>query len=183
VVASVGRIFVAVPLPDEVQMAVAERLARVELPGRVAPPENWHITLRFLGTVDEVAYERFLAALDSGDLGDRFRVGLGRLGAFPRPRNATVIWLGVTKGVERLEELAATAEGAAQTAGLAAEERSFRSHLTLSRVRPAQDVGALIEVFPETGIEWRCGSIVVYRSHLRRGGAIYETLETLPLSR
>lgn len=164
-------------------MALVDRLRRVEVPGTIAPPENWHITLRFLGNVDEVAYERFLAALDTADLGEPFRVGLGNLGGFPRPRNATVIWVGVTKGLERLEDLAYISEDAAQSAGLAAEERPFRSHLTLSRVRPAQDVSRLIETTPAMGIEWRCESIVVYRSHLGRGGASYEPLETLALIR
>jgi 2'-5' RNA ligase len=170
-------------MPDEVRMALAERLGRVEVPGRVAPPENWHITLRFLGRVDEVVYERFLSALDMADLGEPFRVGLGNLGAFPRPRNATVIWVGVTKGLERLKDLAEISEEAAQSAGLTAEERPFRSHLSLSRVRPAQDVSRLVETTPAMGIEWRCESIVVYRSHLGRGGASYEPLETLALVR
>ncbi len=177
------RVFVAVPLPDEVRMALADRLGRVEVPGKIAPPENWHITLRFLGSVDEVSYERFLGALDTADLGEPFRVGLGNLGAFPRPRNATVIWVGVTKGLDRLGELADISEEAAQSVGLAGEERPFRSHLTLSRVRPAQDVTRLVETTPAMGIEWQCESITVYRSHLGRDGASYEPLETLALFR
>ena len=177
------RIFVAVPLPDEVRIAVADRLGRVEVPGRIAPAENWHITLRFLGRVGEVAYERFLAALDSSDLGGPFQVGLGNLGAFPRPRNATVIWVDATRGQERLQDLADLSEEAAQSAGLPPQERPFRSHLTLSRLRPAQDVTRLVETAPAMGIEWRCESIVVYRSHLGRGGASYEPLETLALFR
>jgi 2'-5' RNA ligase len=164
-------------------MALADRLGGFEIPGKIAPPENWHITLRFLGSVDEVSYERFLAALDTADLGEPFRVGLGNLGAFPGPRNATVIWVAVTKGLERLEDLAEVSEEAAQSAGLAAEERPFRSHLTLSRVRPGQDVSRLVETTPAMGIEWRCESIVVYRSHLGRAGASYEPLETLALIR
>jgi 2'-5' RNA ligase len=179
----VGRVFVAVPLPDEVRMALDDRLAGFEIPGSVAPPENWHITLRFLGSIDVVTYERFLGALDSSDLGPSFRVGLGELGAFPRPRNATVVWLGVNKGVEQLEALARVGEVAAQSAGLEAEERPFRSHLTLSRVRPPRDVTRLIDSAPSMDLEWRCSSILVYRSHLGRGAARYEPLESLSFSR
>jgi len=162
-------------------MALADRLGRIEIPGKIAPPENWHITLRFLGTVDDVSYERFLAALDTADLGMAFQIGLGNLGAFPGQSNATVIWMDVARGRERLQELADMAEEAAQSAGLVGEERPFRSHLTLSRVRPPQDVRRLVETTPAMGIGWRCESIVVYRSHLGRGGASYETLETLAL--
>jgi 2'-5' RNA ligase len=177
----IGRLFVAVPLPDEIRMALADRLGPETLPGKVVPPENWHITLRFLGLTDDVAYERFLAALDEAMLGSEFEIGLGEMGAFPRARSATVTWLAVTRGQDRLEELAGEAEEAAQAAGFSPEERPFRAHLTLSRLRPQEDVTGLVEGFPGAGIGWRCRSIVVYRSHPGRGGVVYEPLETFPL--
>jgi 2'-5' RNA ligase len=108
---------------------------------------------------------------------------LGEMGVFPRPRSATVIWLAVSRGQERLEELAAAAEEAAQSAGFGPEDRPFRAHLTLSRVRPAEDVSALVESFPGADLGWRCESVVVYRSLLGRGGARYEPLETFLLAR
>ena len=134
------RILVAVPLPDEVRMALADRLEPLDMPGKVVSPENWHITLRFLGWTDDVAFDRMLAALDDSDLGSPFKVMLSGMGAFPRPKSATVIWLAFSEGLTRLEELAAMAEEAAQSAGFGPEERPFRAHLTLSRVRPAEDV-------------------------------------------
>jgi RNA 2',3'-cyclic 3'-phosphodiesterase len=178
-----ARIFVAVPLPDELRIALAECLRPFDIPGKVVSPQNWHITLRFLGWTDDVAFERMLAALDETDLGLPFDVRLGEMGAFPRPRNATVIWLAVSRGLHRLEELAAAAEEAAQSAGFGPEDRPFRAHLTLSRVRPAEEVSALVESFPGADLGWRCESVVVYRSHLGRGGPRYEPLETFPLSR
>lgn len=177
------RIFVAVPLPDEVRMALADRLEPLDMPGKVVPLENWHITLRFLGWTDDVAFDRMLAALDELDLGSPFNVRLGVMGAFPRPQNATVIWLAVSEGVTRLEELATAAEEAAESAGFGPEERPFRAHLTLSRVRPAENVSDLLDSFPGADLGWRCGSVVVYRSHLGRDGARYEPLETFPLTR
>ena len=164
-------------------MALADRLGSLEMPGKAVPPENWHITLRFLGWTDDVAFDRMLAALDEAALGPPFDVALGEMGAFPRPRNATVIWLAASKGLTRLEHLAAEAEEAAQSAGFNSEDRPFRAHLTVSRVRPAEDVSGLIETFSDAGLGWRCESVVVYRSHLGRGGAKYEPLETFPLSR
>ena len=177
------RLFVAVPLPDDIRVALADRLGSLDMPGKPVPPVNWHITLRFLGWTDDVAFDRMLAALDEADLGPPFDVALGELGAFPRPRNATVIWLAVSNGLTRLEQLAAEAEEAAQSAGFGPEDRPFRAHVTLSRVRPAEDVSGLLETFPDAGLGWRCGSVVVYRSHLGRGGARYEPLETFPLIR
>jgi len=179
----VTRIFVAVPLPDEIRMALADRLASLDMPGRAVPPENWHITLRFLGWTDDVAYDRLLAALDEADLGPSFDVMLGEMGAFPRPKSATVIWLAADKGRDQLEELATEAEDAAQIAGFSPEDRPFQAHLTLSRVRPAKDASGLIDSFPGADLGWKCRSVVVYRSHLGRGGARYEPLETFPLTR
>ena len=164
-------------------MALADRLGRVPLAGKVVPPENWHITLRFLGHTEEVSYERFLAALDLSDLGAPFGIGLGGMSAFPRVARATVIWLAVTKGQDRLDDLAAETEEAARTAGFNPEDRPFRPHLTLSRVRPAQDVSRLVEQFPGAGVDWRCRSIVVYRTRPGRGGVRYEPLETFSLTR
>jgi 2'-5' RNA ligase len=177
-----ARIFVAVALPDEIRMALADRMDGVDLPGTVVPPANWHITLRFLGRTDEAGYDRLLASLDSADLGRPFQIGLGPMGAFPRPTMATVLWLGVERGQERLEEVAAEVEEAVEVAGFEPEDRPFRPHLTLSRIRPAEDVRELVESHDEAGPSWRCRSVVVYRSHLGRGGARYEPLETFRLS-
>jgi 2'-5' RNA ligase len=178
-----ARIFVAVPLPDEARLALIDRLGSLDLPGSVVPPANWHITLRFLGWTDDVAYDRLLAALDQGDLGREFEIELGEMGAFPRAKRATVLWLAVAKGRTRLEEVAAEVEDAVQGAGFQAEDRPFRAHLTLSRIRPPVDVTGLIDSFRWASLGWRCRSVVVYRSHLGRGGARYEPLETFPLSR
>ncbi len=170
-------------MPDETRMALADTLRGIAIPGRPVPPENWHLTLRFLGGIDRVTCERLLGAIDQTGLGGRFRIALRGLGAFPRPSKATVVWLGVAEGRERLEDLADIAEEAAVDAGVAPEDRPFRPHLTLSRVRPEEDVTELVETGADLGIGWRCESIVVYRSHLGRGGARYEPLETFSLSR
>lgn len=173
----------AAPLSDGARIALAHRLGDLPIPGKVVPPENWHLTLRFLGWTEPVAYDLVLASLDQAQRGAPFEIELGGLGAFPRPRRATVTWIAVTKGQARLDELAALSEEAAQTAGFSPEDRPYRAHLTLSRVRPPEDVTGLIESFDSTGIRWRCRSLVVYRSHLSRGGARYEPLETFPLER
>jgi 2'-5' RNA ligase len=182
-VESVGRVFVAAPVPDQTRLELAHRLGDVRIPGRVVPAPNWHLTLRFLGAVDRVVYERLLYTLDDTDLGPVYRLRLQGLGAFPQARKAAVIWLGVVEGLARLEALAGIAEEAAVSAGLPAEERPFRPHLTLSRVRPEEDVTRLVEAGAGVGVGWHSESIVVYRSHPGRGGVRYEPLETFSLSR
>lgn len=177
----VGRVFAAVPLPTEIRAALADRTAGLHIPGRKVPPENWHLTLRFLGWIDQTEYERFLHGMADVEEVGAFRVHLGALGGFPKPRRATVVWVGVEQGSEGLERLNRVCEQAAQGIGLDAEERPYRPHLTLARVHPPADISDLVEV--DVDIGWRCDQVVVYRSHLGRGGARYEPLETFPLSR
>jgi len=165
-------------VPPEVQMALAEKMTRLAIPGRLAPPENWHLTLRFLGMIDQVTYERFLSALGVADI-EPFDIGLGGIGAFPNVRRATVVWVAVETGIEGLATLNEIAEEAAQSAGLAVEERPFHPHLTLSRVRPPIDIRSLEGIPIELG--WRCDRVVIYRSRTGRGGVRYEPLETLRL--
>lgn len=174
----VGRAFLAAPLPPEISFALSDRISEMTIPGRVSPPENWHITIRFLDTVDRVTYERFLSGLDPLPE-TAFPIALDGFGAFPNPRKATVFWAGVGRGSRELEVLNETAEEAAVSAGLLPEERPFHPHLTLSRVRPPADVRRLVE--EELSLSWRCDRLIVYRSHLGRGGARYEPLDSLRL--
>lgn len=178
------RLFVAAPLGDDARRRIAERLQATSpypLPGRPVRPENWHVTLRFLGSVDPVGRDRLLAGLDEAPLGGPFRVRWGALGAFPRPARATVLWLGVDRGAGPLEALAGVVEEVTVASGFAPEDRPFRSHLTLSRIRPHQDVTGLIERTGWLGIEMPVDRVVLYRSHLGRGGARYEEVEEFPL--
>ena len=90
---TVGRVFLAVPVPSEVRAALAAHVASLDIPGRLVPAENWHLTARFLGTVDELTYERFLGELAQADLPDAFPVRLGRIGVFPTQRER--MWSGL----------------------------------------------------------------------------------------
>jgi 2'-5' RNA ligase len=173
------RVFAAVPLPNEVRQALVERIAGLDIPGKLAPPENWHLTLRFLGAVDDVTFDRFLAGLAPVEEVRSFRVRLTGYGAFPNPRRSTVVWTGVDEGVNELTRLNEMAEEAAQAAGLSPEERPYHPHVTLSRVRPPANSEHLLG--EDLDLAWRCDRVVVYESRLGGGTARYEPLETFDL--
>lgn len=179
VVDDVGRVFVAAPLPPEIRFDLSERVAEMSIPGKVGPPENWHITLRFLDTVDQVTYERFLSELERVGEQFAFPISLHGFGAFPNPRKATVFWAGVGRGTSDISVLNELAEDAAIASGLVPEERPFHPHVTLSRIRPPADVRDLVQ--EELDLGWRCDRVVVYRSHLGRGPARYEPLDSVDL--
>jgi 2'-5' RNA ligase len=182
VVEGVARLFVAVALDDDARHRLAHDLGDPGVwPGRPVRPQNWHLTLRFLGDTDPVAADRLFAALDEADLGPAFRFRWSGLGAFPNPRKATVLWVGIGEGSDRLQDLAERARTAVEDAGFAPEDRPFVPHLTLGRIRPPADVRSLIE-----GAEAPSGSVavddvVVYRSRLGPAGARYEVVERFPL--
>ena len=185
-VESVGRIFLAVDLTSEARQALSRRVMEMagarKLPGRVTPPRNWHMTLWFLGDVARDRYEMMSHYLSETPLGDVFRCRFGELGSFPRARRATVLWVGVSRGSRSLSALAAATKEAVAGAGIPLSERPFSPHLTLSRIRPPQDVRALLESAPSAEVEMTVREVTVFRSHLGGGPPRYEALERIPLS-
>lgn len=179
-----ARLFLALPLTEDARQGISHHLRRAlahPLPGRVVRPENWHLTLRFLGEVEETAADRVIREVDAADRGPAFTARWGSLGAFPRPRRANVLWVGLERGAEEAERLAAVVEEAVEAAGFPPEERPFRSHLTLSRLRPDQDVSAVLAAVTPVGLDMAVDRVVLYRSHLGPGGPRYEEVEVFPL--
>ena len=179
------RMFLAVALSDECRHAVAAHLdaslGERTLPGRRARPENWHITLRFLGGTTAEQADAILAHLDEHVLVEPFRVRLAGLGGFPRERKASVLWMGTTGDLDPLHALAVECETAAQRAGFEPEGRPFHPHVTLSRIRPPRDVRGLIDLVPATGIPLDVEAVTLYRSILGSGPARYEVVDTVAL--
>lgn len=182
---TVRRIFVAVDLADEVRYGLAAHLVHAVgdngVPGSTPPPANWHITLRFLGKVDQLGYETLTARLDTAELGPSFELSFAGLGAFPRPGRATVLWLGVGDGSDDLIDVAGAVEEAVVDAGFMPEERPFHPHLTLSRIRPPQDVRGLVENVPAFPLRQTVRRVTIFESVLGRGPATYVPLDTVPL--
>lgn len=181
------RLFVGVEVPDEVaaqlEAVVAPlRPARSDL--RWTSREAWHLTLAFLGEVDEPAVERLTPRL--GRAAARhpcLTLSLGGGGAFPTPQRARVLWTGVQGDLRGLAALAASVGAGARRAGAppANEGRGFRPHLTLARCRAPADVRALVEALSGfAGTPWTAGEIYLIRSR-PLSTPRYETLAACPL--
>jgi 2'-5' RNA ligase len=173
------RVFVAIPLDSETRDLLAQRIraAVPVMPGRPVPPENWHLTLRFLGEIDEVALDRLNAALDEAPLGPRFPVRWGALGAFPRASRAGVLWIGMEGDGGDLHRLADRVDAALAVAGHPLEDRPFRPHLTISRMRPQVDVRSVVAAALPAGVAMEVDRVAVFQSRLGRGGASYRVVE------
>jgi RNA 2',3'-cyclic 3'-phosphodiesterase len=180
------RLFLAVQLPLECRSGLARRLAELAprgLPGRGVPADRWHFTLRFLGSIPPILRAALDRELESAILGEAFEIELGVLGAFPRPSRASVLWMGVQRGSERLSTLASEVERAVSAAGFPPEERPFRPHLTLARFKVPEDVAPLVQRCTPVGILVPVSTVTLFRSHLEPGAARYEPLAEWPLSR
>ncbi len=176
------RLFIGVPLSDEARRAIEKSLPKT-LPGKLVPPENWHFTLRFLGSTAADARDQIIQRLKFAGCGSAFSVRFSELGAFPSAGRARILWLGIDEGVERMMQLAAIAEASARSAGFPAEGREFTPHLTLSRIDPPTSVKALLTSKPRFGMGMSVESLILYRSRLGGGPARYEEVARVMLSK
>lgn len=176
------RLFVALDFPPEVR----ERLAGLQggVPGaRWSEPGTLHLTLRFIGEVPEDQAHDIDAALAEVEA-SAFPLTLDGVGSFGHGRGARVLWAGVERN-EALTRLAAKVESALVRAGLPAEERKFTPHVTLARLRDA-NAERVARFLSERGF-FRAGPfpvdhVTLYRSHLGKGGSVYEPLASYPLA-
>ncbi|MFI4966451.1 MAG: RNA 2',3'-cyclic phosphodiesterase [Caulobacterales bacterium] len=126
------RLFAALPIPQDIGLALARRQTGVE-GARWRPPETLHITLRFFGDIRE-DLARDLDAELMTLRGPAFGIELSGVGAFGEAPDLHVLWAGVGES-EPLRRLAKACETAARRAGLKPETRHYRPHLTLAYLR------------------------------------------------
>jgi len=176
------RLFVGVPLTEDARRAIATSLPK-NLPGKCVAPENWHFTLRFLGSTSADVRDQIVVRLGAAACGSPFNIRFGELGAFPNPKRARILWLGIDDGADRFMQLAAIAEATARSVGFAAETKLFRPHLTLSRIDPPVAVATLLGSKPRFGTRMIVDSLVLYRSQLGGGTVRYEEVTRIRLGR
>jgi 2'-5' RNA ligase len=179
------RLFAGVPFPAALREDLAAFLRDTfgeRMPGRAVPPQNWHLTLRFLGATEPERRARLADELRRIPAHARFTLALDRLGAFPRPARATVLWIGVGEGAAELKALAADVEAAAVRAGFDPEPKPFSPHLTLSRLQPPADLRSTIDRAGRFTGAFTIDRFVLFRSHLGGGPPRYEPIDEFPLT-
>ena len=184
------RAFVAVDLEPQTVQQITEAIARLRphIPGiRWLPPANFHLTLKFLGDIEEAKVEPIAAALDR-DLYpfSCFTINAKGLGVFPDLRRPRILWVGLVG--DELNALASRVEKAFVPFGFAAERRAFTPHLTVGRWR--QFDGSPKELGDEIE-KWRghdfgrskIDEVILFQSVLKQEGAVYRTLKTVALTK
>ena len=180
------RAFIAIQIPDDLLKRIeteAKRLKNLRIDARFTKKSSIHLTLKFLGDIDENLVASVGDALqESARALDRFRLGIEGLGVFPIRKTPRVIWIGVRKE-PMLVELHQQVEANLQGLGFETEGRPFRPHLTIARLKSSKNLAGLEDFIVMEGAEFKIGTFEVgavhlYQSLLYPDGAEYRQLST-----
>lgn len=175
------RLFIALALPDQVREELT-RLQRGLRDAKWVAPENFHLTLRFLGELEGTEAGDVDAALSAIRL-PSFPLRLEGVGVFGEGRKTRALWAGVSPSGD-LMRLQSKVVRAVEQSGQPPETRKFKPHVTLARFNGAstRDIGRYLEensLFRSADFMVR--NIVLYSSFRASQGAIYRVEAHYPL--
>jgi len=179
------RLFFCLELPAEVRRAladVAKRCQKALGEGNWVPEENYHLTVRFLGEVEDGKLPELLKlGADVAKKIPPFSLTLDVLGGFPAPKRARVLWVGPKEKSPEFLRLVELTEEFLQRLGFPPEEKEALPHVTLARFKIPRDLSAVlgkeVPAIPRVEVE----SLTLMRSELRPEGARYTPVSRWPL--
>ena len=184
------RAFLAIEPPVEILAAVSrlqEKLKR-ELAGKVSwtRPEGNHLTLKFFGYIDQSDVDNICQAVRKrAALVKPLSLTVKKIGVFPSPKRARVLWIGIEGEMERLAALQNDLDKDFASLGFPRESRPFKGHLTLGRIKlpgSVQGIEEALEKYEDfTAGEFQARELVLFQSHLSSHGATYTRLQTIML--
>jgi len=184
------RCFIAIDIGEETRREIDSLISRLR---RLGPDLKWlsgeriHLTLKFLGNTEEALVERIKASLTSIASCHRiFSLRAAGTGVFPDYSRPRVLWVGID-GSEELNLLYNDIESAMEQLGYRREERTFRPHLTIARVRSSRGLSPLLKELrryreSEFG-KIEVAEILLMKSTLKPTGAEYERLFSAALGK
>ncbi len=183
------RAFIAAELPESIRREVSQLQARLKATGADAKwveTGNLHLTLKFLGNIEESQVEPLKTAL--GAAAQRvapFSIQVEGIGAFPGTTSPRVVWVGISQGEEALIQLAQVVEEVCAGLSFPKEERPFRGHLTIGRVRSREQLAGLIRELQVEEFKASAAApitrLVLFQSALSPKGPIYTPRAQIPL--
>jgi 2'-5' RNA ligase len=178
------RTFLAVEVPEATRKKIDDFVqleAKRELPIKWVKFGNLHITLKFIGEIDEEKKIEISPVIkEIGNKYKPFQVQLSGIGCFPHPRNPRVLWVGVEQGNDTLCALSVDIEKALAGFGFK-EEKRFHPHVTIGRIKKSCKVDHVLEKNIITD-PFDVSAIVLFKSVLKPEGPIYTVLEHFPFS-
>lgn len=182
------RSFIAIELPDEVKFTldgIQQSLKKSGADIRWVKTDNIHLTLKFLGDIEEKSVTAIIHALKGACKNHKiFRVEILGIGTFPAKRSPRVLWAGIN-GTGELVKLQAEIDDAMASQGFDPEKRAFSPHLTIGRFRSSRGRDSLLEktemIKHESFGLFDVRSIYLIKSDLKPSGAVYSRLAEFPL--
>jgi RNA 2',3'-cyclic 3'-phosphodiesterase len=186
------RTFIAIELNDAVRLALERQISvlATALPGvRFVDPAGLHLTLAFLGELDDAQVDAAIAASEAAASRARpFRLRVSGLGTFGSPRDPRVIWAGVGGDLDPLRALHGYLARELEQRSFPTESRPFSPHFTLARIKQPLGPGALSRLTMllrepvDEGGRMRVDSLSAMASELRQRGAVYTRLRACRLA-
>ena len=183
------RTFLAIDLPGTQRKILEEHQGRwksTKADVRWIYPSNMHLTLKFLGEIQESSKESVIAVCkDVCCLHRGLSLYLNGTGIFPNLRRPRILWIGIGGETDLLCKLQNSIETALEEKGFPREDRAFMSHLTVGRVRSPRRLSRLLEVFLKDEIvikPFTVKEVIAYKSRLTPRGPLYSPLARCPLT-
>jgi RNA 2',3'-cyclic 3'-phosphodiesterase len=183
------RLFVSIEIPGKIKSKISKMVEKLKnhlTPVKWMENKNLHVTLKFLGWVEDEKIGKLMECLKKSVKGLKpFELSFAGIGYFPDRKHPRVIWVGTEDGSEKVKRLADKIDGAAAAKGFREEEKEYTSHLTIGRIKEKIDTDALTKYISEhEGSKFgkfRVDHISLMKSTLRRSGPIYEEIEQIKL--
>ena len=184
------RVFCAVELPDVVRAGLEDHILRLrkEVPEAAASwsrVENIHLTLKFFGNVEVNRIEKISAAAERVvKQFSTFPIAVGETGVFPRPSRPQVLWIGVNDPSGQLSALQEKFENECAAQGFEKEDRAYRPHLTIARLRKPESARSLSDAHLKlqfAPVQVAVKELVVFRSELSPKGSKYTVISAADL--
>ena len=182
------RLFVAVSLPhsaeDQVDVVLAKVSRYTEIKWTARP--QFHVTVKFIGDFDPGKLPRLEECLNEAALSfEPFEAELKGLDAFPNLKRPKVLFVPVAEGKEYFTKLSRVISTRIWGLGIGMDDKDFRAHLTLGRVREEQDVSPAVRALRESGLAlgvgWKVKGFSLFQSQLTPQGAVYTRLKEFEL--
>jgi len=185
------RTFIAIELPKDIKNIlgnIQNELKQSQADVKWVKPDNIHLTLKFLGEIQEDLVKKIQLVLEEiAQKNSSFSIYLASLGVFPKLQYPRVVWIGLNND-QQILKIAKELEESLITIGIPAETRPFSSHITLGRSRSSSHRKELVEKIESLNKnlslslqEFRVSGITLFKSTLTPAGPIYEVIFTSPL--
>jgi 2'-5' RNA ligase len=177
------RTFIAIEIPSEINSALAAlqtKLRRAGADVSWTKPENLHLTLNFLGEVDEqsiVEVEKVCVSLAAEF--QPFTLSLNDTGVFPNTRQPRVLWAGLSGEVDNVYEMHTRLDERLALIGIKRDEKRFHPHLTVGRLKSnknTRELLALADAHQLPALSFTVTEIVLMKSELHPAGSEYTTI-------